>query len=756
MHRVPGPAPQRNVAQFDRSVEALSLPVAQSPTLLVDDTVAELQMELCRQTEKLQRFQSEELARLQSEVRQKDEMLHQKDEQLRQKDQLIATLLSHQTALVNTVSNFNASPSPRATLTPTSDRVAGTQSLPDRVLPLSGLQASPPASPSITPTAPMKTKPFMNEVCASEVTAKAPRPRPRAITLSPANQEVENRRVNRQNKQRTMVAEQVQSAEAKDFFSKSLRKGGQDALNLLLSILKHCTDVLDTLSISSVDKKQRKALLTSLDHVEPISVDIDLSWCAALAQCTEPELDELCGFLCEIKNLDTQSSSVQEAISKANTLVQCLQHHVSAVIQATSVLSDMTSAPTKRVRALEALRGLSPQRLATPSEEEIVAFDIAKECMREGDGRRSEYRQYTADERVSACMAVYTLGCRNGEAVCASEELVEFVARLWLGVVETASIGNDNLHLACAVLACVSLVHAEAPAKMNPVIRAALETQINKGTRNVFVSMGKCFTTERVVEVAKLVRQRVLSASDTSDHIGSGADISVAAGGAYFVAFLLVSKPKAIADPAVQAIFPEALQLHYRIARSPLDSQYFLTTYNCVDVTSTRLTGVWFLLQHAKSLSGRAELPWWDSTLRGAIHMVEMNALAGLCSRDTMSFWVVLTALTVVEAAAKDTDAQREFLLKEGCANALEYACSHDFVFTGRSIASNAAGAMVALVGRNEGGHTLNRDTVRAVLRFLSLYFVADHPAFIRPAATIVLPLTTVATMSISDANKVS
>eukprot|EP01048_Picozoa_sp_COSAG05_P001915 COSAG05_NODE_70_length_22091_cov_108.202164_15_plen_747_part_00 len=746
MQRVPGPAAQRNVTQLNP--ESPSVAVVPSPTR-VEDTVAQLQMVVRNQTEELQRIQTEELARLRDEVR-------RKDEQLRQKDQLITTLLSQQTTLVNTVSNSNVSPSPhaRATHAPY-NRFGGLEPLPNTAVSPSQAQAPPPVSASVIRT-PSKTKP-PNEVHASGTSAMAPSPPQKANERSPIEQEAESRRMERQRKQQVMAAE-VQRAESKELFSKSLRRGGQDALDLLSGLLKHCTDILDTLSTSSVDRKARKALLATLDRVELISLDIDLGWCDGLARCTQPDIDELCGFLYNVKNLrrGPQASSVQEAISGADTLVQCLQHRASAVVHATFVLGEMTSVPKKRVRALEVLRGLSPQRLATPSDDEVLAFDVAKECMREGDGRMSEYRQYTADERLSACMAVYTLACRNGEAVCASEELVEYIAGLWLGVMETASIGNDNLHLACAVLACVSLVHAEAPAKMNPVIRAALETQINKGARNAFVSMGKCFTTERVVEVAKLVRQRVLSASDTSDHIGSGADISVAAGGAYFVAFLLVSKPKAIADPAVQTIFPEALQLHYRIARSPLDSQYFLKTYNCVDVTSTRLTGVWFLLQHAKSLSGRAELPWWDSTLRGAIHMVEMNALAGLCSRDTMSFWVVLTALTVVEAAAKDTDAQREFLLKEDCANALEYACSHDFVFTGRSIASNAAGAMVALVGRNEGGHTLNRDTVRAVLRFLSLYFVADHPAFIRPAATIVLPLTTVATMSISDANKVS
>ena len=133
--------------------------------------------------------------------------------------------------------------------------------------------------------------------------------------------------------------------------------------------------------------------------------------------------------------------------------------------------------------------------------------------------------------------------------------------------------------------------------------------------------------------------------------------------------------------------------------------------------------------------------------------MVKVNASAQLCAQDTMSFWPILSSLGVVEAAAKDLSQQR-FLLDLGVDEALEYACVNDFTFTGRSVANVAAGAMVALVGRNEGGKTLNKDTVDAVLNFLALYFQADHPAFNRPATTVVLPLTTVVTMAISDVNK--
>eukprot|EP01048_Picozoa_sp_COSAG05_P038755 COSAG05_NODE_18843_length_302_cov_0.463054_1_plen_65_part_01 len=43
----------------------------------------------------------------------------------------------------------------------------------------------------------------------------------------------------------------------------------------------------------------------------------------------------------------------------------------------------------------------------------------------------------------------------------------------------------------------------------------------------------------------------------------------------------------------------------------------------------------------------------------------------------------------------------------------------HDFAFCGLSVAAYAAGAAVALVGRREGGRTLSREAVFAVLGWL-------------------------------------
>ena len=90
-----------------------------------------------------------------------------------------------------------------------------------------------------------------------------------------------------------------------------------------------------------------------------------------------------------------------------------------------------------------------------------------------------------------------------------------------------------------------------------------------------------------------------------------------------------------------------------------------------------------------------------------------------------MSWSPITYALLIVEAAAKD-ESQHGVRLEAGVMGALEYACAHDFMHAGLSLASYAAGAAVALVGRNEGGKTLSREAVTAIADRLALYFQAD------------------------------
>eukprot|EP01045_Picozoa_sp_COSAG04_P025205 COSAG04_NODE_3266_length_2994_cov_1.822798_1_plen_260_part_10 len=118
-----------------------------------------------------------------------------------------------------------------------------------------------------------------------------------------------------------------------------------------------------------------------------------------------------------------------------------------------------------------------------------------------------------------------------------------------------------------------------------------------------------------------------------------------------------------------------------------------------------------------------------------------------------MSFHAVTYTLALVETGAR-VELHAASLLELGVLEALDYACVNDFSYCGMSVANYAAGAAVVLVGRNEGGKTLSRAAVNAVLDACAVHFDPAHYRFTIPASSVLVHLRRVATVAISDANK--
>ena len=115
---------------------------------------------------------------------------------------------------------------------------------------------------------------------------------------------------------------------------------------------------------------------------------------------------------------------------------------------------------------------------------------------------------------------------------------------------------------------------------------------------------------------------------------------------------------------------------------------------------------------------------WWPGMLRYASEVVKRNQQHELSAQPTMPFHgdsVCALALQIVENAAQ-IESQQQLLVTSGVPSALEYTCLHDFPETLLGVGACAAGAAVALQGRNEGGRALSQRVL-----FLMLDDLAEH-----------------------------
>ena len=134
-----------------------------------------------------------------------------------------------------------------------------------------------------------------------------------------------------------------------------------------------------------------------------------------------------------------------------------------------------------------------------------------------------------------------------------------------------------------------------------------------------------------------------------------------------------------------------------------------------------------------------------------ALSLCKMNKTAEL-SGQTHLFFRDISCLRYCRGSAKD-DARHAMLIASGVMDALEYGIMHDFTYSNVSIAANASGAGIALVGRNEGGKVLRREAVHAVLDRLHAHFRPGTQFGDAPPKTVMAALSRVAIMCIADAN---
>jgi hypothetical protein len=183
---------------------------------------------------------------------------------------------------------------------------------------------------------------------------------------------------------------------------------------------------------------------------------------------------------------------------------------------------------------------------------------------------------------------------------------------------------------------------------------------------------------------------------------------------------------------------------------------WWVSTAAVVDEMSVQLSCTWsWLGYYVRSVpaSEAVSLDVWGALLGEAVEMVKLNHVARLSAADTMSFMPVRFSIIAVQAATK-IESQKSVMMSAGVVDALEFACVHSFTIVDLPLASYAAAAVLELVGRNEDGKTLSRETVFALLSKYALWFDETSFASELPPSKLHKFVADVATMAVSDANK--
>eukprot|EP01045_Picozoa_sp_COSAG04_P003104 COSAG04_NODE_122_length_24803_cov_180.609415_6_plen_2065_part_01 len=546
----------------------------------------------------------------------------------------------------------------------------------------------------------------------------------------------------------SLIVEVVSSRGPSERILSALQAGGETAAESVSAVLDHAMDVLEHLSVSS-PRKARKSVREVLESAVELMEGVDDSWCDGVSQCGAERLEALADGLLAVQVL-TAEQPVSDSASVISSLLECLRGCSSVAVQCSSVLAAAGSDEGARLCALECVRALPCERL------ESVSADESAACTALCDHVLADRETVlSSDERACGMMAVFALGCRNGLAVTASPDLLVRVRQtlMWRVYSELSSAAPDSMsgaiRVASAAGSLALLVTEESPAKSSPEVRAAMEKAGNDWeTRNgnVIAQIGKDFTVASTTTVITDILRLGMLEED---------DVSLGCGSVYVVALLVIVHSGA-AEAADDAGWFCAFEAFYRrVCPTPPPTEWWLTTCDVVDVVSVQLCGVAFYTCPAKYLAPATldKAAWLAPMLLDAVRLAKLNASAGLSARPTICQRPIYMALGLLETAAR-VDSHVASLLELDVIDALEYGCVNDFVTWGISVSAAAAGAVVALVGRNEGGKTLSRSTANAVVDNAAQCFDKSRWQFSLSNAYALAGVRCVVTMAISDANK--
>eukprot|EP01047_Picozoa_sp_COSAG01_P033239 COSAG01_NODE_2437_length_7694_cov_47.587887_5_plen_1699_part_01 len=498
----------------------------------------------------------------------------------------------------------------------------------------------------------------------------------------------------------------------------AIKSGEMDAM---VSVLDRSLVVLETLA-QSLCRKERRPIDVLCEKVEGALEAMQAQGVVAqLMSCEEPELTTLCASMKAVAGLHADCET-EECVPTITAALKMLARCSNPLAQARQQLGlEQVGA---RARGLQSLRELPRVVLAEAVDAEVSLVPAAGAIAT--DGARSD------GERASAWMAIFTLGLRNtAMAVEVIGKVIDIHDCCFQDAISGRLDGKQGLAVVAGYMAVL-------------VLEFSFATQLESATMRRLAEEAMCVVVgcSRIATVAECVAERCQEYLLLLLELTRHEDEALAVGAAYAVGWPAYISGTLCAGVylATQEYLPAMLALLSRLGVLDQPVAWWGTRSADVNLDAVTMNGPYGGL--ALSLTIFPKIPngstAWEELLDESIHILKTTQELELSTQ--MMFYAIQLSAKVVGIAARE-QSKHEALLASGVVDALLWTTAHDSCCAGATLAQYAAGASVALIGRNEGGLTLTRRTVDVVMEDVHLFWDQASTHF-RAKAAVKAPVT--------------
>ena len=516
-----------------------------------------------------------------------------------------------------------------------------------------------------------------------------------------------------------------------------LQAGGDDAETMMAQICESVLEVLETLLLTT-PRKQRKAVKMQCDRIEAVLEAMTGDVLGRLASHETTELTHLCERLAAIQALrkgEVDMNCVAMVEGALDELEKCNDVVAGASRQLISTRASV------RMLGLEALRSLPRVLLKESVEAEVAAAPLVL-AVAADEGK-------TDRERTAALWGLFALGLRNTVAVV--DQFVQFTQQLFGLMLEQVYDGRVQGKEAASLFICIqscACVTNELSTKSGTSVRGPAEKAV---IVYAGVVTGTSCQKARYQELLPLLVEALEDDDSVVASVACSACITPTlnkTGMECAGAFLAIDLGRLAWAVRGRVIEPGSPVGRWRDWAQTLSAESV-----CVFALGHFFTNLPRFFSAALPQDGV-----WPELIVESVHVANVNMAAQLTAQDRCSFFGLVWSFFVIGQAAREP-ARHSVLMP--CAEALLWATANGFKSCGLDSAESAAVCCVALLGRNEGGLTLDKATVDCVLHSMQRCFDVSPTAdwytksvSRRPAKRVVPAVQLVVDMAVADANK--